>query len=192
MIGFFTLWLAFLVVLFFSIGQARRGAALFQSLSDYLQSEAGKSQLESVDVGGVVKGFQVVDENGKGHFLEQLVTSRSIILFVSDTCAPCGPLLAEVMGTGQVIEGVPVRVISADKETGLRHRGLNVFSDREGEAMKAFHNKVIPRAFLVDPDGLVLDRGVPNSVSQLAAMVRRTGRAIAPKELEARVRTSVS
>lgn len=173
--AFLVLWLTCLVTLLVVLGQARRFAGLFEAVSAYLSSEAGQAQLESIAPGEIVDDFDIRDSKGHTSNLKDLIDSRTIILFVSDECAPCVDLLEE-LSTDGTIAGVPTLLISTSE---VRVPSISpsahdqIYLDPEGAAMKAFRNKVTPRAFLVEKDGLVLDKEVPNLVRQLHALVRR-------------------
>ena len=176
MVSFLMLWATCLLVLFIVLGQARRFAGLFEAVSAFLSSESGKARLESVEPGDFVVPFEVADAQGRRYPFNQIVESRSILLFVSDQCPPCIGLLDELGRHGELVDGVPVRVIATTSNAAHGahdHMGISVYFDVEGGAMKAFRNKVTPRAFLVEPDGIVLARGVPNHLGELRAMVLR-------------------
>lgn len=162
-----------LLILLIVLGQARRFAGLFEAVSAYLSSEAGQAQLESIAPGEIVDDFEIRDSKSHTSNLTDLIDSRTIILLVSDECAPCVDLLKE-LSTVDSIAGVPTLIVSTSE---VRVPSVapsvhdQIYLDTEGAAMKAFRNKVTPRAFLIEKDGLVLDKEVPNLVRQLHALV---------------------
>ncbi|MBA2732866.1 MAG: hypothetical protein H0U54_08245 [Acidobacteria bacterium] len=166
------------MVLLVVLGQVRRFSGLFEGFSAYLQSESGIAQLESIEAGDTFEEFAVTGVDGRRHASRELITERTLVLFLSADCAPCVELLTELRPIQGVVDGIPLVIISTNSNPMDQHKqeqDIEVFVDTDRQAMSAFSNKVAPRAFLVEADGLVLDKGIANSIGQLRAMVRRSG-----------------
>ncbi len=110
--------------------------------------------------------------------VELFVEPASLVLFVETTCAPCRALMAELAGTGDQLEGIPLHVIVSESDAARNGFAEGVHClVQTGEATRAFSNRGTPQAYAVGRDGLVLDRRLPASLNDLREMAsfQRTG-----------------
>ena len=168
------LWLTVLVLAFTMIGIVRRVGGVLEGMEQRLSVKAEFGAA----VNSTISPFQVVDAAGRAVAFEELVTRPTLLLVMSNHCSACTALAAQLEGVGRSVNGLPfVVVTNADAEVPYPET-LPVLYDPNGAATTALDNRATPQAYVLDPSGLVLDRKVPGSLSDLEGMAReQRGRA---------------
>jgi len=169
------LWAALLVTLLVLLGLMRRVGGVLERAEHILASGSTTIQ-RGLLAGSVVSSFEVHDEFGQRIRLPDALESRTILLFLEGGCGPCRDLVQDLDRFGGWIDGLRLIVLLKDSEDdrAMQPKGIEAFYDRDGSAWRAFGNVATPQAYVVDPDGRVLNVSIPNELEHLRLLARAT------------------
>lgn len=179
MVAFGALWLLVIVIAVLVTGLLRRTTATLERLDQYMQYQARTQEMSRLPVGVTVPAFSAYDLEGRLVTSDELFERRSLTLFLGDSCEPCDELVEELMTSEIRLPGAQLVVVGRSKtlESLVERWGagtVRAFADSEaGEISRAFDNRVIPQAFVVDPPGTLAASNIPNTVRDLERMVER-------------------
>lgn len=152
-------------------GLLRRFAGALERL-DSVSSSPLRSPLESGLPPGVrVPDFDLVDRDGaRVRFDAVRGDAPILVLLTQEGCSACERLLASARGEGAVWPSaeVPLLVITEAPESDLTVGA--VYRQLDRSAALGLDSAVSPHAFLIDGSGIVVERKVPGSWSELKAM----------------------
>lgn len=177
--AFIVLWLLFVTLAIVVTGILRRSTATLERLDEYMQFQARTQEMSRLPLGVKVPRFTAYDVEGRLISSDELFRARTMVLFVGDSCQPCEELVEELMASDfrpQGIQFVVVGRLDTMKSLVARFESmrLRAFADSEaGEISRAFDNRVIPQAFVVDPPGTLVGANIPNTIRDLERMVER-------------------
>jgi hypothetical protein len=141
--------------------------------------QGGNGTSASFELGALPLLTRVPDlhlvDGGGGHVDFPVVLSETtIVLLVEAGCAPCATLAGVLRREKDLIEGLPITVIS-DREApavfGLPD-WITVLTGERSEITAAFGTSATPYGFVLGAGGIVLERGVANDRSDLVRMTR--------------------
>ena len=170
--AFAALWLVTLLNTALVLGGLRRIANVLERAEARLPAEEptfGKA------VGSAVDPFHLVDESGADVPWNGFVREPTILLFMSTGCVACTDLAGRLRDVDEQVDGVPLVVVMDDSPEARREllpAGLRVLYQRDGAATRALENRATPQAYVLDPSGVVLSRGVPTALDDLHDLAR--------------------
>jgi hypothetical protein len=176
--AFALLALAVAVVVLVVVGLARRVIPLLEELER--QGGADLPELGAA-VGETVAPFSLSRRDGSRVEWESFVESRAILLVVEAGCMPCRELPVRLEEVDGELHGVPIVVVADDPADDLvaeLEQRWPVLYDA-GDARAALRNRATPQAYLVDDDGTILGRTIPNSPDVLLRMIHSAERRFA-------------
>jgi hypothetical protein len=170
--AFAALWLVTLLNTALVLGGLRRIGNVLERAEARLPAEEptfGKA------IGSAVDPFHLVDESGADVPWDEFVREPTILLFMSTGCVACTDLAARLRDVDEQVDGVPLVVVMDDSPEARREllpAGLRVLYQRDGAASRALENRATPQAYVLDPSGVVLSRGVPTGLDDLHDLAR--------------------
>jgi peroxiredoxin len=173
--AFVVLWVLVLLLAVLVLGLLRRVLPLL----DHLEARRPAAPELGLSAGTSVPAFEARDRAGKAVGADD-VPRPGIVLFLEPDCRPCEKLAKQVRTDADRLDGVPLVFVTSDTEEGRAlapTSGLTML--QTGHAVShAFQTSITPHAFLVDRDGRLSDRMVPESVDDLNLLAALLG----PKE----------
>lgn len=144
--------------------------------AETLLAAGGAGALEGLVEGSVVPAFTAYDTSGRAVASAEVIGSGyTVAVFMSSHCEPCQELSVQMAGRAWGVPGA--RILALQTVEGAAEP-LPVFDDAtlliqgpDKDASRAFASNMSPHAFLLDGDGVVLRRVVPESLADLRAMV---------------------
>jgi thiol-disulfide isomerase/thioredoxin len=156
------------------VGLLRRVAYVLEQAEGHLSAVAEAGAATS-GAGGLAPGSPVpaalaTRADGGPFSTTDLHGRESIVLFLTSTCAPCKALARELRRKGRrQLEGVRLVAVVRDEleRDALGLDGVEIVYQPDFALARAFETSASPHAFAVDPNGTVVARSTPNTVSRL-------------------------
>ncbi len=117
-------------------------------------------------VGTVAPDLSLTDLQGRDHDLSELALGWTLVKFGTTWCGRCDDQTRELNDLAAFLEAEKVSVVEvyvreepgdvrSDVEREARVFASRIALDGRGESILLYHLRVIPRMFLVDPQGVV-------------------------------------
>jgi hypothetical protein len=175
MIAVGALWIVVLVLAVLVLGILRRIIPLLTRAESILSQGQDEQGTDGLPIGEQVPEFELIDAEGEVVRPGQSLPLPAVFLFVQQGCEPCQDLVAALSERAESFAGTRLCIIAAgepDDYNALRARGLFVFGQSEGQALRAFDNNEFPNAFAVDQDAKIVGKMTMDSVADLERLVR--------------------
>jgi hypothetical protein len=170
--AFVVLSLAVVLTLVVVLGFLRRAIGALELAEAGLRG--GAPDLGGVPPGAVVPSFDLVTEDGVVEWTVASAVGPTLLILVAPGCGPCARLLRD-LPEGE-IDGLPYFAVLPDTEAGRAYEvpvAVPVLYQRDNEASIALQSRFTPQAFVLDAGGFVLERLIPNSLSDLRTVSLR-------------------
>jgi hypothetical protein len=168
--AFGALWFLVVLLALAVIGMIRRTVAVLERAEQRLGAEYSGVPLLSV-----IPSFEVLDDNtGEVVSSADLLQGPTILMFMEAGCDPCRQLAAE-LAEAELLE-LPLIIVAGEQGLGQRFAlppSALIVRQKGHEVARLFQSAMTPNAFVVDEAGVVLDRVVPGSVTDLQLLARR-------------------
>jgi hypothetical protein len=190
-----TTWtIAYFVLAFGVVLLALLVLGLFRRISFVLEQAearlASASSATAAPSGGISPGTEVPiasgsRPDGSRFSTGELTGHRSIVLFLSSTCAPCEALARELRRRRRELLPADLVVVVHDEieHDALRLNGLNVVYQPDFALTKAFDTAATPHAFALNRERVVVAASTPNTFH----LLRRLAETIPTDENDSRV-----
>lgn len=156
------------------IGTLRRVSVVPQQAESRLRELPSDFGPGGLPTGMFIPDFEAVTGEGARFTSADLRGIPSVLVFLSSGCAPCRTLAAELEDATAARLGVRLLIVLRDsserRDLGLDSTLEFVFQS-DGAVSRAFATSATPHAFVIDPTGIVVASGTPNSVRGLEELV---------------------
>jgi hypothetical protein len=166
-IAYFVLAAGLLLVALLVLGLFRRIAFVLEQAEEQMASASAATAAPS---GGIAPGTPVPlatarRPDGSAFSTDELTGRRSIVLFLSATCAPCQALAQELRR--RRTRSLPAELVIAVRDE-IEHQalgldGLDVVYQPDFALAKAFETTATPHAFALNQERIVVARSTPNT-----------------------------
>jgi hypothetical protein len=163
------------------IGLLRRIAPVLDRL-EASRGEESSHVREGLDAGGRIGEFEAVTATGQ-HVVRDLITTsagRSVVAFIEPGCGHCENIMTELIETPWPGDLLPVYLVLSDSEESRQRRleasGGTVFYQRDNAVGDAFRTNITPVAFVLEGDGIVSTKLIPQHAEELVAVARSASR----------------
>lgn len=179
LVAFVALWALVVLIGLVVLGTLRRITLLLEA-AEASFGAAARASLGGLSVGSMVPVFAAQTVDGRVFFAEvDLEEERTGVLFLSRSCEAC-QVLADDLSRGFVPGDLGARlvVVSEDGTTArefARSAEVTVLVDENREVAEAFDARIVPRAFIVVQQRVVLAAGRPNDWDTLRRLVATAG-----------------
>jgi AhpC/TSA family len=176
--AFVALWILVVLIGLVVLGMVRRVTSLLEAAEVSLEA-AARASLGGLPVGAMVPTFAAETADGRAATEMDLERRLTAVLFLSRSCDACQTMVDD-LSRGQVPSDLGLRliVVSDDSETAIELSSpgqVTVLVDKHGDVADAFDARVVPRAFIVGEQRLVLASGRPNDWDSLRDLIATTG-----------------
>lgn len=159
------------------LGTLRRLVPLLESSQDVLSQTARRMTIGGLVPGSAVPPFLAVQADGAAFTERDLGGRTTALLFLDTGCEACHELVFD-LANGQAPDiGVPLVVVSNDREQALaltHSTEVLVLIDEDRSFAAAFDTRVTPQAFVLR-DARVHATGTPNSWDGLRELLNASG-----------------
>jgi thiol-disulfide isomerase/thioredoxin len=153
------------------LGVMRRMVGVLERAERMLANE-----LDGISLLSAVPTFEVIDRAGQIVSSQQILKETSLLLFLESGCAPCRAIASDLAESNGLIGSLPLIVVAGeeglDDDFKLSPK-IAVVRQRNREVARLFKSVATPHAFVVDEDGVVLDRVIPGARRDLERMAER-------------------
>lgn len=137
-------------------------------------------QSAELELGGLpllskVAPLDLTDQHGERVQFPALVAETTIVLLMENSCIPCRTLSGSIGRSRDLASELPiVAILDGDESTRAfaLPDWVNVLYGERSAVATAFGTSATPFAFVLDPAGVVIERGVANDRADLHAMTR--------------------
>jgi hypothetical protein len=156
-------------------GLLRRSARLLEAAEGALR-ESATSVAAGLPVGSRIPRFNAKRKTGEIIESSRLFDERGVLLLVGPSCEPCQRLVADLGIADLDRLRVPIYLVSdepfPDAETAeLNRTRLSVLYQEDDRVSRALDTASTPHAFVFDRGGVIVNKGFPNSFSDLGRLV---------------------
>lgn len=160
-----------LILTLLVIGLLRRATPVLERAERLLAAGGSAGALEGLPVGALVDSFVVDAADRQVPSTDVLTSPLSTVLFLSTHCEPCQRLSAEMAGRHWDNPSAPLVVVqSVDRGSDPLPVVADAVMYTQGESQPvsaAFGTNISPHAFVVESNGTVVAKVVPESLTQL-------------------------